>query len=201
MNIIGISGKMATGKDTLGLYLNEKVRSNRTAFAKELKNTVRRLFNVDPYEKTPYVRMLLQRVGVAMREIDPDVWVNFVMREAEHDLANGADAMIVTDLRFPNELEAVKNAGGITVKVFVEHGIRMQRLRTLYPGTAEDDSKLNHISETALDDALFDFYVETNTHNDMKANARLVLAELEKRGVPIVSELPKVHHGFHVPSL
>lgn len=199
MNLIGISGKMAAGKDTLGIYLQERVRSNRTAFAKELKETVRRLFGVDPYDKTPYVRMLLQRVGVAMREIDPDVWVNFVMREAETDLANGADAMIVTDLRFPNELEAVRNAGGITVRVFVDENVRLARINKLYPGT--DREKLNHVSETALDDALFDFYVESEAYNDMKANARLVLAELEKRGVPLIETEVKLHHGFHAPSL
>jgi dephospho-CoA kinase len=54
---------------------------------------------------------------------------------------------IVTDTRFPNELEAVKNKGGITIKI----------LRDFKNNTEE-----LHESETALDFEKFDYIINNN---------------------------------------
>lgn len=51
-------------------------------------------------------------------------------------------------MRFPNELEAVKSRGGITVRVKREKAV--PRARQL------------HESETALDGAQFDFTIDNN---------------------------------------
>jgi hypothetical protein len=53
---------------------------------------------------------------------------------------------IITDLRFPNELKAVKDRGGITIRVN----------RKGYQNTG------NHLSETSLDTAKFDYIIENN---------------------------------------
>jgi hypothetical protein len=55
---------------------------------------------------------------------------------------------IITDMRFPNEMEAVKERGGITIRVH----------RDLHNGNAHI-SPIPHPSETALDDAKFDYEI------------------------------------------
>ena len=67
---------------------------------------------------------------------------------------------IITDTRFPNELKAVKDRGGITIRVDRPRivGIR----HTLKDGTYKDEIIKEHESETALDDATFDYYINNN---------------------------------------
>ena len=71
------------------------------------------------------------------------------------------DNVIITDLRFPNEMEAVKKKGGIT--------IRVNR-----PGL----TKSNHLSETSLDSAEFDYEIDNNgTISDLVDKIRNILIE------------------------
>ena len=60
--------------------------------------------------------------------------------------------VIITDMRFPNELEAVKKHNGITIRIN----------RGLVERTGKMIQGLEHISETVLDDAEFDYVIENN---------------------------------------
>jgi hypothetical protein len=110
------------------------------------------------------VRDLLQKLGTeAMREgLHNNVWVNALFAEyrpinpeACQSMGNVLDYTncdwpnwIITDTRFPNELESVKNRKGITMKIVRDSG------NTL--GT-------QHISETALNHVTdWDYVVENN---------------------------------------
>lgn len=73
----------------------------------------------------------------------------FSKRFIEESISINTNNFIITDTRFPNELEAVKKRGGIT--------IRVNR-----PGL----TKSNHLSETSLDSATFDFII--NNDKDIK---------------------------------
>lgn len=76
------------------------------------------------------VREFLQKLGTAVRkEIDPDFWVKALFNT--YHKGN----VIIADVRFPNEAEAIKERGGIL--------IRIER-----PGAGAGE----HVSETALDD-------------------------------------------------
>jgi hypothetical protein len=78
------------------------------------------------------VRRLLQNLGVAMREeVHMDVWVEAALERAER--IDGP--VVITDVRFPNEMQGIFNAGGTVV--------RIER-----PGLPTDDL---HVSETAMD--------------------------------------------------
>ena len=46
-------------------------------------------------------RELLQSIGTKMREIDEDIWIKYVLK-------NNKNNIIIDDLRYPNELEALK---------------------------------------------------------------------------------------------
>jgi hypothetical protein len=86
----------------------------------------------------PEVRRTLQNYGVAIRDLDPDFWVRVVM-----DQARDIDGpVVITDVRFPNEAEAVERA---SMRDVADIG---RTVRVARPGIISDDT---HISETALD--------------------------------------------------
>lgn len=62
----------------------------------------------------PDVRRLLQRIGTeAVRSVlGPDVWVNRTL-----DLSDGMRDVVISDVRFPNEANAIRAAGGIVVRI------------------------------------------------------------------------------------
>ncbi len=112
------------------------------------------------------VRQFLQELGTDVcRQIHPNTWVNalFVDYKAELNDAYNPNAepeypnWIITDVRFPNEAEAIKERGGIV--------IRINRLNS----TSQDGHTYickhdrTHPSETALDDYKFDYVVENNS--------------------------------------
>lgn len=96
------------------------------------------------------VREFLQRIGTdGLRTgLHENTWVNALMADYEgiYDIDTDRTTWpnwIVTDTRFPNEAQAIKNAGGIV--------IRIDR-----PGVKPINP---HPSETALDDWDFDYKV------------------------------------------
>lgn len=80
------------------------------------------------------VRRTLQQFGMGVRSLDLDFWVRATMtRVGEID-----GPVVVTDVRFPNEADAIEQAGGLLIRV-------------VRPGTGHDFGS-DHVSETALDD-------------------------------------------------
>lgn len=84
-------------------------------------------------------RRLMQTLGTEWgRAIRPDLWVRLAMGAAETSVRLG-QPVVIDDLRFKNEADAILRAGGILV--------RIER-----PGT---DSGAAHVSEGALEDYEF----------------------------------------------
>lgn len=123
------------------------------------------------------VRELLQVLGTeAMRNIiHNNIWINALFADYKPDelpgtLITGIEQMealnkslypnwITTDMRFPNELKAVKDRGGITIRVnrnktkIVKHD----------GGLVSINTTKEHESETALDNAEFDYVIDNNS--------------------------------------
>jgi len=181
-NLIGISGKIGSGKDTLGIVIKNCADSGYEIkkFADKLKDiaclligcTRRQLENRE-FKETPLgeewdnltPRKLLQLLGTECgREIiHPNIWVNALFADYvcdncgqqecptdEEDTGQMIDSSfpnwIITDVRFPNEAQAIKDRGGIM--------IRIER-----PGV-ESHCGGQHPSETALDNYNFDYVIE-----------------------------------------
>lgn len=133
--IVGFTGHARTGKDTSGSILVERHGYVRDSFAKILKDFA---YDVDPFVQLtdgtfvryaelvdrvgvdvakghPDVRRYLQRTGTegGRKHIHTDVWVRPVIEKA---LAC-ADPVVITDVRFPNEVDAVRSNGGIVIRV------------------------------------------------------------------------------------
>ena len=190
--IIGINGKIGSGKDTIGDIIQKICITNDgpefevKKFAGKLKQIASLLTGIDvekfedqefkksllgnewgtvkenPLNSIPVfedvqfnhlmsVRELLQKIGTeAMRDgLHENVWVNAlfadykeeptnVLKSEGYHLEDAYPNWIITDMRFPNEMEAVVEKGGITIRV-VRNQIRTGNLI------------LEHPSETALD--------------------------------------------------
>lgn len=132
-------------------------------------------------------RLLLQLLGTdcGRQIIHPNIWINALMSEyvsvkVKDALLNkktkeASDKLwkighlresnwVITDVRFPNEAKAIKDRGGIL--------IRINR-----PGLVES----NHLSETSLDSATFDFVI--NNDKDIEHLINEVRKILEKLSI------------------
>jgi hypothetical protein len=138
--IIGICGLIGAGKDTAADYLVNLHHFRRESFANSLKDAVAQVFGwdrtmlegrtkqarewreqVDPWWSarldmpglTP--RWILQYWGtdVCRRAFHDDIWI----ASLENKLRNSQDDVVISDCRFPNEILAIKRAGGIVVRV------------------------------------------------------------------------------------
>lgn len=102
---------------------------------------------IDLSEMRPMtVREFLQKLGTnALRNgLHDNVWVNALMSDYKNDDQTGLlPNWIITDVRFPNEAKAIKDKGGIM--------IRIDR-----PGISPIN---NHPSEIGLDDWKFDYKI------------------------------------------
>jgi hypothetical protein len=131
--------------------------------------------------KTTHKRMtyreFLQRLGTeAMRDgLHTNVWVNALFADYK-GIPTGAiigekisltessyyseypeimyPNWIITDMRFPNEMEVVKEKGGITIRVVRPHGYTNP-----HTGEYKEMPLSYHPSETALDDSVFDYEI------------------------------------------
>ena len=131
--IIGLTGKARAGKDTVARILCKKIpHSTDMSFAGPIKRGAMEMFNLSPDQLwgdrkeepiewlggvTP--RHILQTLGTEFGrpQIHPDVWVMNGMRTAEIYLQS-VSVVVITDVRFDNEAEAIIEAGGKVYEVF-----------------------------------------------------------------------------------
>ena len=123
-------------------------------------------------------RVFLQKLGTeAMRDgLHENVWCNalfadYVPAVKEWD-EFGNDTLIeypswcITDMRFLNEMEAVKERGGITIRV----------VRPVHALSQDNHCGILHPSETSLDNEEFDYtIVNDSTIEDLVEKVREIL--------------------------
>ena len=73
----------------------------KLSLAEPVKKIANNLFNMKNKD-----RHLFQQIRTKMREIDPDVWVDTLLRKI-----NDCDDNVVDDVRFENEIIKLKQAG------------------------------------------------------------------------------------------
>lgn len=159
---IGICGKAGTGKTAVADRLVKKYGYKRYAVADEVKRIAMRLFKMKEKD-----RKLLQDIGFKMREIRTTVWIDFLV-----DQIRGKDKIVVDDIRYPNEYEALKKEGFKMIRVVADREICIKRL-TERDGTAAIE-RLDDESETAMDD------VEIENVLDGSLPMKKMLAQLDE---------------------
>ena len=138
--IIGVCGLIGAGKDTIADYLVNIHQFRRESFANTLKDAVASVFGwdrellegrtkqsrawreqVDPWwaerlnMPTLTPRWVLQYWGteVVRRAFHDDTWI----ASLENKLRKTTDDVVISDCRFPNEIQAIKRAGGLVIRV------------------------------------------------------------------------------------
>lgn len=139
MRIIALCGRAGSGKSTAAGWLQEELDRTeagcvRMSFAEPVKRLCMDIFQlseaqcfgniaekeaIDP--RWGYsARYISQVFGTNVaRQIHPDVWVRLLFRNWEASLVPGkpVPALVIDDLRFQNEAEAVAGWGGTVVQI------------------------------------------------------------------------------------
>lgn len=141
---VGLIGRKRTGKDTAAARLIAAFGYTRHAFADPLRESIARM---DPvvfptpqdfdqfdaktfvplrysealrlygYERAkdffPEFRRVLQEYGQGVRDMVEDFWVDAAVRR----IAQESGPVVVTDVRYPNEVDRLRSLGFVLVKV------------------------------------------------------------------------------------
>ena len=138
--VVGFVGFISSGKDTAADYLVNYHQFRRDSFANSLKDAVAAVFGwdrvllegrsaesrewreqVDTWWANrlnmPYLtpRWVLHKWGTEVCRVGfhDDIWI----ASLEHRILKTRDNIVITDVRFPNEIKAIRNAGGRVVRI------------------------------------------------------------------------------------
>ena len=105
------------------------------------------------------VRQFLQKLGTeAMRNgLYDNVWINSLFSSYTKN-----SCWIITDCRFKNELAAIKEKKGLTIRItssYIKYSDGSYRAKSKMMGDHENE----HISETDLDNSKFNYIIENNS--------------------------------------
>ena len=205
--IIGICGFIGSGKDTVADYLVNFHEFRRESFASTLKDAVAAVFGwdrtmlegrtkearewreqVDPWwaakldMPTLTPRWVLQYWGteVCRKAFHDDIWI----ASLENKLRNSRDNIVISDCRFPNEIESLKRAGGNII--WVQRGALPDWYADAVSANQGSNVGLNamkmrkiHASEWAWLGSNFDVVVDNNGSIDdlYRQSASLVVSD------------------------
>jgi hypothetical protein len=181
--IIGISGRKYSGKDMLGKYLIKNHGYTRLAFADPLKEAAKCIFgfsdeqvygdkkeeidpfwNISPRQVLQYLgtNLLRNNMKEILPEVGTDLWVHVLKRQILQKIKKDSSAkFVITDVRFPNEIEFIKSMGGITIKL----KRNLKKKNQLY----------THESEMLIDELETDFEFDNNkTKKDLFNQASVI---------------------------
>jgi hypothetical protein len=154
INGIGFIGKMRSGKDEAANYIKSKYGGNILKFADPLYEIEAAIFKIVgipiPEDKTKR-RRLLQFIGTewGRETIDPDLWIKLMDNKIMANRLLTDNFMMVTDVRFPNEVEVLRQHGFAIIQIQRPDDFRIAAGATLG----------NHASEVSLD-AYTDFDIK-----------------------------------------
>ena len=193
--IIGFVGFIGSGKDTGADYLVNFHEFRRDSFANTLKDAVAAVFGWDRVlleGRTKQAREWREQVDpwwaerLGMPNLTPrwvlQYWGTEVCRKGFHDniwiaslenkLRTSKDNIVISDVRFPNEIKAIHNAGGKVIRVkrgpepeWYEHAVNFNagphRLGWAIGKDALDKAKV-HASEYSWVGGDIDIVIENN---------------------------------------
>ena len=163
--------EIATMLTGIPIYKFEDQEFKKTYLGKEWSRDVMPVSQEYIVNQDMTVRDFLQILGTeGLRDgLHENVWVNALMCDYNADKLDqyNPSKWIITDMRFPNELNAVKAKYGITINVTRSN----KPIRHI-------DGRPIHYSETALDGHIFDYYiVNDGTIEELIKKVRQILKE------------------------
>lgn len=138
--IIGFVGFINSGKDTAADYLVNYHQFRRDSFANTLKDAIAYIFGwdrtllegrtkearewrekvdtwwadrLDMPNLTPRLMLQLWGTEVCRGGFHDDIWI----ASLENKIRKTTDNVVISDVRFPNEIDAIHSAGGIVIQI------------------------------------------------------------------------------------
>ena len=184
LELYGFSGKMGTGKNYIAEKLFKAMLPSKNTVILALADHFKveccakdginynRVFG----DKDGESRKLLQKRGTeeGRAVYGEDIWTRTLETWIRRHHETGVERVIITDLRFPNEVEWVKKLGGMTFRINAtdRNRSRLQQEAERMGAESNDSISLedrvnmiaNHSSEVALDnrDGMFDFLIDND---------------------------------------
>ncbi len=177
--IIGLSGKIGSGKSTIGKIFEDE-GFILDSFATSVKdiccilfgydrdkiegNTIQDRFwreqidekttNIMGYNMSPRDAMIFIGTKFGRNQINENIWIETLFNRYEN---SNNKKLLITDLRFPNEYDEIKKRGGIVIRI----------------NRKDNHYNSNHISECALDYHNFDYIINNDgTIDDLKIKVK-----------------------------
>lgn len=127
--LVGIAGAHESGKSTFMGYVRDALYSKYETYAcvetnKAIYNYLAHAFRmseVNFYEKTPFIRFILEQTGVWLRKNEPEFMKNFV-KDSYAQYAHTNTIVLMAGVRRINEARVIKDLGGIIVRVYRSTG-------------------------------------------------------------------------------
>jgi hypothetical protein len=177
-HLVGITGEKFNGKDTIADYLCKKFGYCKYAFANPLKDICKIIFDLSDeqlhgnlkevpdkrwFNLTP--RQILQFVGTDlfrnnMSKLHPsfgnDIWIIVAKNKLKQLLVSNPDTLIIiSDVRFENEVNLIKEFNGIVCRV-------------KRPIKLTDNKKDLHESETGISNFTVDYeFINDGTKEEL----------------------------------
>lgn len=183
---IGLFAKMRSGKDEVFKILDRMgFDVERVAFGDVMKESFFENFPNIPKEPKPTLQLIAY--GQAMREIDQDVWVRptmsrVQMRKNSLTRANlQVPSFVYTDIRQPNEYQAVKDSGAFMVKIETPLELRVKRMLEL--GETVTPEVLEAPTERYIDTFESDFVIYNDgTIEDLQKQVTEMIYKIQEKG-------------------
>lgn len=174
IRIVGITGRKRSGKDTAGKILVDEFGFTRLAFADSLKKACQNIFGFSdeqvfgdelkevtddywghsPREFLQYIgtELFREKLPELMGNLGKDIWIRSVERQLQNLVDEGKTKFVITDVRFPNELEFIAKHGGTSLKA-------------VRPALTETTGN-THASEIMIDDFVCDVQMDNDSSLD-----------------------------------
>jgi len=179
MIIIGLSGKMGSGKNYIAekiIYPSYKDDYNILiiGFGDLMKNELYARDKTLTYDelydhKTFETRNKLQQYGTenGRDKYHQDIWIRGLDIQVETFRRRSGDncLVIVCDIRFKNEAEYISMKGGKIIRVISEDRTNERYLKEANGDKKQYENIVNHRSETELDSYKFDYIINNNKDN------------------------------------
>lgn len=154
MKLIGLAGRAGAGKDMVADHLVERHGYRQISFAAPIKRALVEMvpeITADHFRRRDLKEATLKSIPSTPRhmaqtlgtewgrgDICKDLWIRIAMSEVERVVRLGFRGVVISDVRFPDEVKAIRQRGGIVYKV-------------IRPGS-DDGTDGGHESEQDLDD-------------------------------------------------
>lgn len=191
--IIGIVGFAGSGKGTVGDILVNDYDFTKLSFADGVKDSVAAIFgwprsllegDTDDsrafrekrddfwsarlgYDFTPRLALQLMGTEAGRNVFHEDVWVHAVERRIKHKQEwELEDNFVIPDVRFPNEIQAIRKCGGFIVRV--ARGREPEWFDTAFRHNVAGEHEMHvkypevHVSEWAWIGQQFDYLISNN---------------------------------------